>query len=95
MPDTEDGKVTLAVLKTQLDNVLTVLEEIKRLGANRDARVTKIEMETIPALDRRVTDVEPTVRTIRKIGEIALYIFVVAAIGGIIWAAIQSGTAFP
>jgi len=87
MTDTPEGRVTLAIIQRDILHLTGLLEQHIENAQKRD--------EKIAALDRRVTNVEPTVRTVRKIGEIALYILVVAAVAGIVWAAVQSGAALP
>jgi len=87
MPDTPEGRVTLAIIQRDILHLTGLLEAHIESDKARDERIDK--------LDARLTLVEPTVRTMARVLEIALYIVVVAAIGGVIWAAIQSGAALP
>ena len=87
MPDTENGRVTLAIIQRDILHLTSLLEAHIKTDLARDERIDK--------LDDRLTVIEPTVRTMSKVMEIALYIIVVAAIGGIVWAVIQSGAALP
>ena len=84
MPDTEDGKVTLAVIQRDILHLTGLLETFLESASLRDAR--------IEGIDKRLMFIEPTVATIAKVLEIALYVIVIAAIGAIAWAAVQSGT---
>jgi len=84
MPDTDDGKVTLAIIQRDILHLTGLLETFLESARLRDARIEKIE--------NRLTKIEPTVATIAKVLEIALYVIVIAAIGAIAWAAVQSGT---
>jgi len=95
MPEQEDGRVTLAIIQRDILHLTGLLESFLESAKERDRRITELERVAIPALDKRVTDMEPKVRTISRIGEIALYIVVVMAVGGIVWAVIQSGAAIP
>ena len=83
MPDTDDGKVTLAVIQRDILHLTGLLETFLESARLRDARIASI--------DKRLTFIEPTVATIAKVLEIALYVIVIAAIGAIAWAAVQSG----
>ena len=83
MPDADDGKVTLAIIQRDILHLTGLLETFLHNARLRDARIEKIE--------NRLTKIEPTVATIAKVLEIALYVIVIAAIGAIAWAAVQSG----
>jgi len=83
MPDTDDGRVTLAIIQRDILHLTGLLETFIESAKVRDLRIEK--------LDQRLTCIEPTVKTISEIMKIALYVIVVAAIGAIAWAAVQSG----
>ena len=87
MADTQDGRVTLAVIQRDILHLTDLVEKHIENDKLRDQRIEK--------LDKRLTYIEPTVRTLSKVLEIALYIIVVAAIGGVIWATVQSGSVLP
>ena len=87
MPDTDDGKVTLAVIQRDILHLTQLLESFIEGAKLRDERIEQ--------LDKRLTCIEPTVKTISEIMKIALYVIVVAAIGAIAWAAVQSGAFLP
>ena len=87
MADTQDGRVTLAVIQRDILHLTDLVEKHIENDKLRDQRIEK--------LDKRLTYIEPTVRTLAKVLEITMYIIVVAAIGGIIWAAVQSGSVLP
>jgi len=46
MPDTDDGRITLAVLSTKLDRVLQDLDDIKRRQASDHDRIPPLESAT-------------------------------------------------
>jgi len=83
MLETEDGKVTLAVIQRDILHLTMLLESFLASSKLRDERIERI--------DKRLTRIEPTVATIAKVLEIALYVIVITAIGAIAWAAVQSG----
>ena len=87
MPDTPEGRVTLAIIQRDILHLTGLLETHIESDKERDKRIDK--------LDERMACIEPTVKTMRKVLEIALYIIVVMAIGGIAWAIVQSGAALP
>ena len=87
MSDTIEGRVTLAVIKRDILHLTDLVETLIESDRLRDER--------IKTLDERLTHIEPTVHVLSRILEIAMYIIIVAAIGGIIWAAVQSGSALP
>ena len=83
MPDADDGKVTLAIIQRDILHLTGLLETFLHNARLRDTRIEKIE--------NRLTKIEPTVATIAKVLEIALYVIVIAVIGAIAWATVQSG----
>ena len=89
-----------------MDKRLALIEQLVRLGfesirgdierfmVDTDADI-KLVKEDVAVNTGKIATMEPTVRIVRRIGEVALCILAAAAIGGIIWAAIQSGSALP
>ena len=79
--------MTLAIIQRDILHLTSLLETHIKTDLARDERIDK--------LDDRLTVIEPAVRTMSKVMEIALYLIVAAAVTGIIWAVIQSGAALP
>ena len=87
MSDTTEGRVTLAVIQRDILYLTDLIERLIESDKLRDERIEK--------LDKRLAHIEPTVHVLSRVFEIAMYIIVVAAIGGIIWAVVQSGATLP
>ena len=87
MPDTEEGRITLAILQRDILHLTELIKLYLENSKKHDGDIKK--------LDERLTCIEPTVKTTSRIMEIALYVIVIAVIGGVMWAVIQSGSFLP
>ena len=104
MPDTQDGKVTLALLGQQQDNILVVLHEVsdnvralKDNDHQRELDIRELQhcMGDMPEIKQKVEFMHPWVRGIRWFALIAGGIIAFAIVVGLLWAVAQSGSLIP
>jgi len=104
MPDTDDGKITLALLGqqqqyiiSQLTSLMESFEELSRASTTREKAIIELQLclREFVEVKERVGVMWPWVNGLKWVAMIGGGILIVALIAGILWAAAQSGALVP
>ena len=104
MPDTDNGKITLALLGQQQQHIIEQLnalmnsfDELSRASLAREKAITKLEvcLREFPQVKERVDTMWPWVNGLKWAAMIGGGILIVALAAGMLWSMAQSGALIP